>query len=385
MPSEKYRSVKESIQLFLPPVVGFSFFHLIKLLFKYGISFKYVLRILAILIICVIGIPFRTYEHWRYRRKIKNFQLTATPIFIIGHWRSGTTHLHNIICQDPKMGYVTTFQSVFPENVFPGFGRWLFKSFMKLLIPTSRKGDNVKLGVEYPQEEEFVLGRNHDNSFYDMWYFPRKTMYFFDKYLLGMGATAKNKANFRHDYYRMIKKAMINLNRTWFISKNPPNTARVPALLEIFPNAKFIHIYRNPVMVLLSTRHFFSKIMPPLQMHTISDEDRNEMIYELYKKTMDSYFRNAPLIPKENLVEVRFEEFDHDPLGTIQRVYEDLNISGFEESKARFEVYVDSKKDYKKNTYKIDRKLFEEIQENCRFSMEKLNYDLPSNVEIIDD
>lgn len=385
MSSDKYRSVKESIQLFLPPVVGFSFIHLINLMIKYGISFRYILRTLAILIVCIIGIPFRIYEHWRYKKKIENFPLVDTPIFIIGHWRSGTTHLHNIICQDPKMGYVTTFQSVFPENVFPGFGRWLFKSFMKLLIPTSRKGDNVKLGVEYPQEEEFVLGRNHHNSFYDMWYFPRKTMYFFDKYLLGKDATAKSKANFRNDYYRMIRKAMINLNRTWFISKNPPNTARIPALLEIFPNAKFIHICRNPVIVLLSTRHFFSKIMPPLQMHTISDDKRNDMIYDLYRKTMESYFEHKDLIPEQNLVEVRFEEFDQDQMGTIKRVYEELGIPGFEKSRETFEVYAESKKGYKKNTYKVNRKLFEEIQENCSFSMEKLNYDIPSNVEVTDD
>jgi len=385
MSSEKYRSVKESIQLFLPPVVGFSFIHLMRLIFKYGVSLKYFFRILAIIVICIIGIPFRTYEYWRYKKKVKKFPMTDTPIFIIGHWRSGTTHLHNIICQDPKMGYVTTFQSVFPENVLPGFGRWLFKSFMKLLIPTSRKGDNVKLGVEYPQEEEFVLGRNHHNSFYDMWYFPRKTMYFFDGYLHGEGATPKSKANFRHDYYRMIKKAAINLNRSWFISKNPPNTARIPALLEIFPNAKFIHICRNPVMVLLSTRHFFSKIMPPLQMQTISDEDRNALVYELYKKTMDSYFKDSALIPKGNLVEVRFEDFDKDQVGTIKRVYEELGIPGFEESRRVFEEYTESKKDYQKNTYQVRRELFEEIQANCHFSMKKLNYEVPSNVEVADD
>jgi hypothetical protein len=352
------------------------------LMFRYGISLKYIPRILAILAICIIGIPFRTYEHWRYKRKINRHPLVESPIFIIGHWRSGTTHLHNIICQDPRMGYVTTFQSVFPENVLPGFGRWLFKSFMELLIPAKRKGDNVKLGVEYPQEEEFVLGRNHNNSFYDMWYFPRKTMYFFERYLLGKGASDRSMANFRNDYYRMIKKAMINLDRRWFISKNPPNTARIPALLEIFPNARFIHIYRNPVMVLLSTRHFFSKIMPPLQMHCISDEKRNAIVYDLYRKTMQSYFENKDLIPAENLVEVRFEDFDSDQVGTIKMIYRKLGIPGFEDYADLFRAYTDLKKDYKKNTYQVSRKLYEEILENCLFTMEKLDYSQPTEVQI---
>jgi hypothetical protein len=354
------------------------------LIFRYGISLRYFFRILAILGICIIGIPFRAYERLRYKRMIDRQPLVSEPIFIIGHWRSGTTHLHNIICQDPRMGYVTTFQSVFPENVLPGFGRWLFKSFMKLLIPTQRKGDNVKLGVEYPQEEEFVLGRNHHNSFYDMWYFPRKTMNFFENYLLGRVATDKSRANFRNDYYRMIKKAMINVDRSWFISKNPPNTARIPALLEIFPNAKFINIYRNPVMVLLSTRHFFSKIMPPLQMHTISDEKRNAIVYDLYHQTMDSYFKNRELIPQENLVEVRFEEFDKDQVGTIRMIYEKLGLPGFEEHEHLFRAYTDLKKNYKKNTYRISRELFEEIKEKSIFTMEKLDYELPTEVELID-
>jgi hypothetical protein len=49
-----------------------------------------------------------------------------------------------------------------------------------------------------------------------------------------------------------------------------------------------------------------------------------------------------------------------------------------------FRAYTDLKKDYKKNTYKISRELFEEMKEESSFTMQKLGYELPGEVELID-
>ena len=36
------------------------------------------------------------------------------PIFILGHWRSGTTHLHQIMCQDDRFAFPNSYQTAFP-------------------------------------------------------------------------------------------------------------------------------------------------------------------------------------------------------------------------------------------------------------------------------
>ncbi|MEO8269188.1 MAG: sulfotransferase, partial [Aureliella sp.] len=47
-------------------------------------------------------------------RRIRETQITAPPIFILGHWRSGTTLLHEMLVGDPQFACPNTFQCFAP-------------------------------------------------------------------------------------------------------------------------------------------------------------------------------------------------------------------------------------------------------------------------------
>ena len=51
----------------------------------------------------------------KYRKLLAESKPAHDPLFILGHWRSGTTFLHNIFAQDKHFGYTTTYQTVFPH------------------------------------------------------------------------------------------------------------------------------------------------------------------------------------------------------------------------------------------------------------------------------
>ena len=157
--------------ILLPPAVGYSLAVVLHLLLRYRVSLKYVPRTFFTLLINLVNLPFRWVEKMSVNPGFKIRGSSQPPVFIIGHWRSGTTHLHNILCQDAKMGYTTTFQSVFPDTLYSRIGRPLFEGFAKLLIPGTRKGDNVVLGTELPQEEEFALGDKIPLCYYYCWMF----------------------------------------------------------------------------------------------------------------------------------------------------------------------------------------------------------------------
>ena len=46
--------------------------------------------------------PVRAYQRIRYRKAFQKARIRQAPTFILGHWRSGTTHLHNLLCQDRR-------------------------------------------------------------------------------------------------------------------------------------------------------------------------------------------------------------------------------------------------------------------------------------------
>lgn len=366
----------------LPPAVGYSVKVLIYLFKNHRISLKFLLRVIITILINAINWPFRVYEKLFINGKYRNSKIEEDPIFILGHWRSGTTHLHNILCQDPQMGYVTTFQSVFPETLFNKVGKFIFKGFARILIPGTRKGDNVSLGTDLPQEEEFALGDKTPVSFYYFWMFPRSLTKFYQQFIRFNQIDKTTLKEWKDDYKLLISKALKNTNRKRFLSKNPPNTGRISVLLQMFPNARFVFIHRNPIEVFLSTRNFFFKMLPHLQLQTIDSAALEEAIFELYKDLLNDYLIQKELIPKNNLVEISFDDLEKNPEECIRDLYKKLKIDGYKESKANFKAYLESMRSYQKNKHQITSTLVEKIQIEWGFAMKKWNYDIPEHIEI---
>ncbi|NOQ92159.1 MAG: sulfotransferase [Flavobacteriaceae bacterium] len=307
------------------------------------------------------------------------------PIFIIGHWRSGTTHLHNILSQDPQMAYTTTYQSVFPDTLFNKLGRFLFVGFSNLLIPVTRKGDNVILGMSLPQEEEFALGAKTPICFYYFWMFPKNIIAYYNNYIRFNKIKKEQLKLWKSDYELLIKKAIKNTNREVFLSKNPPNTGRIKILLEMFPNAKFIHIHRNPIEVFLSTQNFYKKMLPHLQLQNVDQEEMDKNILKIYKELMKDYFEQKKFISSGNLIEVSFEQLENNTMSVLANIYKKMNMKGFERAQPKFHEYLESMRDYKKNKHIIKKKVLKKLLIECDFTLKKLNYKIPKNLEIKDD
>ncbi len=370
--------------MLLPPAVGYSFKIVVNLIKKNKIELKYYPKLLAIVIVNLINYPFRTFERLFINPKFKNKPIEKAPIFILGHWRSGTTHLHNLLCQDEQMAYATTYQSVFPDTLFNKLGRYLFRGFSTLLIPGTRKGDNVTLGASLPQEEEFALGDKIPLCFYFFWMFPNKMISYYDEFIGFKNVEIEQLRKWKSSYKLLIKKAIKNTKGNRYLSKNPPNTGRIKVLLEMFPDAKFIHIHRNPIEVFLSTQNFYNKMLPPLQLQSISKEEIDLNIQRVYKKIMSDYLNQKELIPSKNIIEVSYDELEENPTAILNRIYETLNFDNYDLASKNFENYIDKLKSYKKNTHKINKSQLDILLMEWGFTMEQYNYSIPKHIEIID-
>lgn len=359
----------------LPPAVGYSLSVLGSLLIRNGVSLRYVPRLLITVIINLVNLPFRIYERIVVNPRMSKNESENPPIFILGHWRSGTTHLHNLLCKDPRMAYASTFQSVFPDTLFSWLGRFIFEGFARLLIPGTRKGDNVILGTRLPQEEEFALGDKTPVCYYYFWMFPRRMRVYYDRSVRMLGISDERRETWRSDYKLLIAKAIRDTGGDRFLSKNPPNTGRIGFLMETYPQAKFIYIHRNPFDVYLSTQNFFRKMMPHLQLQTIDQEQINEDIFEVYKMLMKDYLKQRSLVPEGQLTEVCFEQLEKDPMKVIKEIYDRLELDGFERAKSHFQSYIDQMKSYKKNRHEISPELEKRIQKEWGFAFVEWGYE----------
>ncbi len=363
----------------ISPLIGSHPISFVRTLWGRKIESKHYLKTFLTSIVVIISSLFQWYEKIYFNIKCKRYNLKSDPIFIIGHWRTGTTFLHNLLSQDPQMGYVTTYQTVFPNNLKSKF---LFKTIMRSLIPDKRPGDNVRLNVAFPQEEEFALTNINPFNYYQFMYFPADYSEYYEKYIRMIGLSDQVYSKWKKDYQRMVKKAMINTGGNIPLLKNPCNTGRVKVMLDMYPKAKFIFILRNPVIVFLSSKKFFTELLPTLWFYTASEAEIEEMIFEIYDQLINDYLETKGLIPEENLIEIKFEEYEKEPMVFLKDLYDQFRIEDFEKARPVFMEYIESMAGYRKNTYVISRTLLDKIIDRWGFSMDFWDYKVPENIEV---
>lgn len=366
----------------IPPIstlAGSTLRNYFKVLWHGKIEAKYFLKIALTTLIVLISSPFHVWERIKFKRKLNNFQLKNPPLFILGHWRSGTTLLHNMLSKDPNAAYMTTYHSLFPNNLG---SKWLFKTFMRINMPDKRPSDNVALNIDFPQEDEFAFSNSQPHAYYNFFYFPKNYLKFYERSVKHKNLSKKEIEKWYQRYDQMLKKAIVNTEGENLIIKNPVNTARIDKLLKLYPDAKFLYIYRNPITVYYSTKRFFQQLYPTLWLHEVNNEFIEQMILNVYELIMEDYLKLKHLIPVENLMEVRYESFEQEPIKEMEKIYSQLLKRDFSKVKTYFESYFNTQKRHKKNSYIVNANEIAMVQERWTKYINLYQYDVPRDITI---
>ena len=96
------RTLKHRWSLSNNYLTGITFGKWCKLLAQNGfrVSPTYLHRAAAITVASLSNSALAGVENLRFGRQIAQTQITQAPVFILGHWRSGTTFLHELMAQD---------------------------------------------------------------------------------------------------------------------------------------------------------------------------------------------------------------------------------------------------------------------------------------------
>jgi omega-hydroxy-beta-dihydromenaquinone-9 sulfotransferase len=266
------------------------------------------------------------------------------PLFILGHWRSGTTHLHNLLATDTQFAYPNIYQVLNPHTFLSTeqYSRLLFIS------PKTRIMDNVRLNPRVPFEDEFATCGTLHSPFLT-WVFPQRGAQY-NKYLTFRDVPQPEIDEWTAALTLFYKKLTWKYERPLLL-KSPPHTSRIKLLLAMFPDARFIHIHRDPYTVFQSTRRQFQVSLRTMGLQHLDVQHIDALIISRYNIMYDAFFEERPLIPDDRFHEVSFEELEKDPVGRMKRIYDHLNILGFEAMQPSLQDYVDSNLNYRKNTY----------------------------------
>lgn len=325
----------------------------VKLLWKnkFRIGLRGVPKALYITLCNILTLPFYLLELLLFDHRVQKAELHPEPVFILGHWRSGTTFLHNLMSRDPQFAWMNIVH-IYASSYFL-IGYPVLRLLAKLMMPKKRPMDGIELKLDFPQEEEYAMATYSPRSTNHMLTFTHSCYKYMD-YCLYEPLPEIEKRKWKRDYIYLLKKVAVRAGYKPFLLKSPPNTCRIAALLELFPNARFIHIYRNPVNVYASTRGMYHNLFSMCNLQRdMPDEQAKEFQLQIYEKFYARYFAEKDLIPEGQLVEVRYEDFIQDPMGGLEKIYRELNLSGFAEAKPRFAEYIASQRKYKRNHHQF--------------------------------
>ena len=344
------------------PLMGADLKTVLKLIFTSGGVKASKIILVILLILSAIGrLPFTIAEYIYVSLKRPKIEPLDAPIFILGHWRSGTTHLYNILSKSDKFGYVSPFSTALPWDILV-IGR-LFAPILRRSLPEGRYIDNVSVTPESPQEDEIALANMTPLSYYQAIYFPKKFDHYFESGTYFDGVTDKQLSKWERTLRYLYVKLTLDQGGRRLLIKNPVYTARAAHLRKVYPNAKFIHIHRNPYKVFVSMRNFYEKLLPQFALQDYDHIDIENVVFRTYRRMMTALKKDTADMPDSQYAELSFDALQADTMGEIQRIYKQLGLGDFGEDEAIFKAYLESVTGYKKNAFEIPPELKAKIDD----------------------
>ena len=154
-------------------------------------------------------------------------------------------------------------------------------------------------------------------------------------------------------FSRFVKALTLAKPGRRLVLKSPPHTARIPNLLKLYPDARFIHVVRDPYAVYASTLKLWRMLYAVHGLQKPSWEGLREHILKTFVRLHDSYEDSRDLIPKSHLHELRYEDLVSDPVSRLEVVYRALGLDDFEPARGTILKYLAQVSGYESNPYHL--------------------------------
>ncbi len=351
-------------------LIGTSFGRLIRLIFRNGgLSFRYINRFLFLLQGSIWSSVFSIVEKIKFKNKLQNHPEVNNPVIIVGHWRTGSTFLHQLLSLDDQFTTPLVVRVSVPNSFL--VSESYFRAIMNKVMSSTRPMDNVKLGPDEPQEDEYALLKTVKKTPLEKLIFPNKNQHFSHTLL------QLNENNLSVDFVKNIKlfaKRLHYKKNGTVLFKNPFHSFRIKELKKIFPEARFIHIYRNPNRVIPSTVNMFNIIG---RQNILKGKWKNEDLYTITKSFNHVWqcIKNQLFpLPEKDYLEIKYEDFEQDPKKYIKEIYNRFGFNYSENFDTKVDNFLQSVKNYKKNKFTLNEAETDHINNACADFLDHYNY-----------
>lgn len=304
--------------------------------------------------------PVRWIERILYDRAIRSHRLSAPPIFILGHWRSGTSYLQTLLFLDPTHTTSTIYRSLF-SDVFYLTERWLkpILGGVGRVFGIQYAIQRAALDFDVPAEADLgICCLSSPYSYTWGHVFPTRLSRWMKDCVYEPNEDVV--AGWFEAYDYLIRKLSYGSGGKRVVLKSPGDTARLHWLSELFPEAKFIYIHRDPVEVFHSNRYLWQVILKDHGVQSLTDDEVDTLVIENYAELMSRYDAQRSALSAGRLVEIAYDDLRQDPVATLSTVYAELGLG--EVPVGAIEQFQNEQGDYGVQEYETSPELLERLQ-----------------------
>jgi LPS sulfotransferase NodH len=283
-------------------------------------------------------------------RGLRDARIEADPIVILGHWRSGTTLLHELLACDPRLCPPTTAQCACPSHFV--LSEQFAADWLGFLLPEHRPMDAMRMGYERPQEDELALCNLGLPSPWWIVAFPNEPPpdpLYADLEQVS-DAERRRWVRMWTDFLRHVQFE----HRGRLLLKNPLHTYRVPLIREVFPRAEFIHIVRDPHDLVPSCLHFWRSMFDQYGLQRATGVDLEAQVLDSIAAMDARLVATWDGIPERLRFRIRYEDLVGDPLAMLHAIYAHFGWPGIEDVMPRWEAALIDRQSYRRNEHAVD-------------------------------
>lgn len=286
-----------------------------------------------------------------FGRQLAKVKIEPDPIFVIGHWRSGTTWLHRIMMLD-KRHAAPDFGACFCPETFL-IARKILTPLLRVIMPSKRPMDNVELELESAEEDEHAISLSGGVTPYADSMFPNQKIH---TPICPDDMTPEDAATWWDTWLAFLRKVQFVNPGKRLVLKSPTHTMRTREILRTFPNARFVHIVRDPYKIFLSRQKARRAMLSlsALQTTLPSPAKLDADLISRFRSFHDKFHEDREHIPENQIFTMRYEDLKSDTVAIVEQIYKELDLGDFSAVRPKLEQMVGSARPYENNRYDMD-------------------------------
>lgn len=270
------------------------------------------------------------------------------PLFIFGLPRTGSTYLHNLLCQDPSVRWLHLWEAYAPSPspdpktyaTDPRIKQTqdAFKNY-EFFTPESTAMH--KYDACAPEECVWLLQNAFAcTSFSFLTHIPSYTAWLKEQDMTPV-----------YDYYRQQLQLLdwkFSSNR--WVLKNPFHLGDLAALRTVFPDACFIQTHRNPAQVVASYCRLI-KNLRPVYSDKLDEQAIGQEILGILSHQVEQGMKARTSIFDRHICDINFSNLVRDPIGTVRQIYNQFGYELSHEMERNLHQYISDNVRYKHGQY----------------------------------